>query len=104
MTTTPSIDTLSIIRRMASTAALSAAILSPRPPHRAPASEAASVTRTSSMARLRSGRSLISRSTLLAVVGSDQRGEDPPGVLGLEHDAVDGGVVRELDPGPRRHS
>ena len=41
--------------RMASTAAWSAAILSPRPTQRAAASAAASVTRTSSRARLRSG-------------------------------------------------
>jgi hypothetical protein len=42
--------------RMASTAAPSAPFLSPRPIHRDAASAAASVTRTSSMARLRSGR------------------------------------------------
>jgi len=41
--------------RMALTAAPSAPSLSPRPIHRDAASAAASVTRTSSMARLRSG-------------------------------------------------
>src|SRR4051794_15640548 len=43
------------ISRMASTAAWSAASLSPRPDQRAAASAAYSVTRTSSSARLRSG-------------------------------------------------
>ena len=55
MTTMPSIGTVPIIRRIASTAAWSAASLSPRPTQRAAASAAASVTRTSSIARLRSG-------------------------------------------------
>ena len=41
--------------RIASTAAPSAPSLSPRPTQRAPASAAYSVTRTSSIARLRSG-------------------------------------------------
>ena len=59
ITTTPSIETESIISRIASTAAASAAILSPRPTQRPDASAAASVTRTSSMARLRSGSCLI---------------------------------------------
>src|SRR4051812_48675896 len=56
ITTTPSMWTVSSTRRMASTAAWSAASLSPRPTRRAAASDAASVTRTSSSARLRSGR------------------------------------------------
>ena len=51
----PSIGTESRTKRIASTAAWSAAILSPRPTQRAAASAAASVTRTSSSARLRSG-------------------------------------------------
>src|SRR5918995_5324178 len=55
ITTTPSMATVSSIARMASTAAWSAASLSPRPIHRAQPSAAASVTRTSSSARLRSG-------------------------------------------------
>src|SRR4051812_34524170 len=56
MTTTPSIDTVSSSSRMASTAAPSAPSLSPRPTQRAQASAAYSVVRTSSSARLRSGR------------------------------------------------
>src|SRR2546423_2657525 len=44
------------MRRIPSTAAWSAAILSPRPTQRAAAIAADSVTRTSSSARLRSGR------------------------------------------------
>ena len=59
ITTTPSIDTESIISRIASTAAWSAAILSPRPTQRPAARAAASVTRTSSIARFRSGSVLI---------------------------------------------
>ncbi len=55
ITTMPSIGTVSSRRRIASTAAWSAASLSPRPVQRAAASAAASVTRTSSSARLRSG-------------------------------------------------
>ena len=49
MTTTPSIETVLRTRRMASTAAPSAAFLSPRPIQRPAASAAASVPRTSSM-------------------------------------------------------
>src|SRR5207249_4708586 len=65
ITTTPSIETVSIMRRIASTATWSAEYLSPSPTHRPAANAAASVTRTSSKARLRSGRSVIgaSRST-----------------------------------------
>ena len=57
ITTIPSIGTVSSSRRMASTAAPSADSFSPLPTHRAAASAAASVTRTSSSARLRSGLS-----------------------------------------------
>src|SRR3954452_8363993 len=57
MTTTPSIETEPSTMRMASTAAWSAASLLPIPTSRAAGSAAASVTRTSSRARLRSGRS-----------------------------------------------
>src|SRR3982074_3712926 len=53
MTTTPSIGIIPRARRMASTAAPSAVFLSPRPIQRALASAPASVTRTSSRARLR---------------------------------------------------
>src|SRR5215831_9642834 len=56
MTTTPSIETESSIARIASTAAWSAASLSPRPTQRPAPIAADSVTRTSSSARLRSGR------------------------------------------------
>src|SRR3954451_2397365 len=55
ITTTPRIETLSRTKRMASTAAWSALSLSPRPIQRAAAIAPASVTRTSSMAMLRSG-------------------------------------------------
>ena len=55
MITMPSIGTLGSTVRMAATAAPSAPFLSPRPIQRAAAIAAASVTRTSSMARLRSG-------------------------------------------------
>src|SRR4051794_11236212 len=55
MTTTPCMATVSSIARMASTAAWSAASLSPRPTQRAQLSAADSVTRTSSSARFRSG-------------------------------------------------
>ena len=55
MTTIPSIGTLESTVRMASTAAPSAPSLSPRPIQRLAAMAAASVTRTRSMARLRSG-------------------------------------------------
>ena len=55
MTTTPAIVTVSSISRIPSTAAWSAAFLSPRPTQRPAPIAAASVTRTSSSARLRSG-------------------------------------------------
>src|SRR5579862_1039794 len=55
MTTTPRMATLSRTYRIASTAARSAASLSPRPIQRAAAIAPASVTRTSSMAMFRSG-------------------------------------------------
>src|SRR5947208_7460969 len=58
MTTMPSIGTVCRTTRMASTAAPSAPFLSPRPIHRDAASAAASVTRTSSNAKLRSGACL----------------------------------------------
>src|SRR6185503_7762681 len=51
----PSIETESRTNRIASTAAWSAASLSPRPTQRAEASAATSVTRAISRARLRSG-------------------------------------------------
>src|SRR3954468_14813630 len=57
MTTTPRIDTEFTSSRMASTAAPSPPSLSPRPTQRPAAMAPASVTRTSSRARLRSGAS-----------------------------------------------
>ena len=56
MTTMPSMVTVDSTVRIAATAAPSAPFLSPRPTQREAASAADSVTRTSSMARLRSGR------------------------------------------------
>src|SRR5581483_5807081 len=58
MTTTPRMATLSRTYRIASTAALSAASLSPRPIQRAAAIAPASVTRTSSNTMFRSGACL----------------------------------------------
>src|SRR5215213_7411274 len=55
MTTTPFMLTVPMSARIASTAAPSPPFLSPRPTHRPAAMAAASVTRTSSSARLRSG-------------------------------------------------
>src|SRR5688572_20665721 len=72
MTTSPSIGTLSSTTRMASTAAPSAPFLSPRPIQRLAASAAASVVRTSSSARFRSGR-------CRCVMGS--KPSAPPGAL-----------------------
>src|SRR5262245_6874496 len=69
MMTTPSIWTLDRLSRIASTAAASAPSLLPRPTQRAAASAADSVTRTSSIARFRSGRcgpGLGMRSTVVA--------------------------------------
>src|SRR4051812_49373860 len=63
ITTTPCMETVPISLRMASTAAWSPPFLSPRPTQRPADIAAASVTRTSSSARLRSGAS-----RLLAVV------------------------------------
>src|SRR3954454_10676656 len=57
ITTMPRMETLPMSRRIASTAAPSPPFLSPRPTHRPAAIAAASVTRTSSIARLRSGAS-----------------------------------------------
>src|SRR6476619_5482822 len=61
MTTTPFIDTVETSWRIALTAAASAPFLSPRPTHRPAPIAAASVTRTSSRARLRSGCSAATR-------------------------------------------
>src|SRR3954463_13983824 len=63
ITTTPSICTVSSISRIASAAAASAFSFSPRPTQRAAASAPYSVTRTSSIARLRSGRAPVESGT-----------------------------------------
>ena len=55
ITTVPRMPTVEISTRMAFTATPSAPFLSPLPTHRPAAIAAASVTRTSSRARLRSG-------------------------------------------------
>src|SRR3954454_1213639 len=57
MTTVPFMPIVEIITRIALTATASAPFLSPRPTHRPAAIAAASVTRTNSSARLRSGDS-----------------------------------------------
>ena len=57
ITTTPRMPTVEIRVRIALTATPSAPFLSPRPTHRPAAIAAASVTRTSSRARFRSGAS-----------------------------------------------
>src|SRR6478672_9025005 len=72
ITTTPSISTVASMCRIASTAAWSAASLSPKPTQRAEASAAASVTRTSSSARLRSGASDIAREDTARGSGVDR--------------------------------
>src|SRR5690242_7475204 len=64
MTTTPRIDTVPMSCRIALTAAPSPPFLSPRPTQRPAAIAAASVTRTSSSARLRSGASCRTASSL----------------------------------------
>src|SRR4051794_5813212 len=69
ITTTPRIDTVPMSARMASTAAPSPPFLSPRPTHRPAAIAAASVTRTSSRARLRSGAGRPARKPRPVVLG-----------------------------------
>src|SRR5262245_5483674 len=79
MTTTPRIATLSRTKRMASTAAWSASSFSPRPIQRAAAIAAASVTRTSSIAMLRSGacRALTSADPKGLVAALDRMRDEP---------------------------
>src|SRR4051794_1344517 len=88
-TTPPRIETLPMSWRIASTAAPSPPFLSPRPTQRPAAIAAASVTRTSSMARLRSGASR-RRSGLGPVIG-------PPWLGCTARIAEVGGAA---DPGP----
>src|SRR5687768_5373212 len=68
MTTTPFMLTVPMRARMASTAAPSPPFLSPRPTQRPAAMAAASVTRTSSIARLRSGVSAMTWSTSMLML------------------------------------
>src|SRR4051794_35358487 len=80
MTTTPLMLTVPIRARMASTAAPSPPFLSPRPTHRPAAIAAASVTRTSSRARLRSGAGRSDRKPAPALVVRESGNDTgPPG-------------------------
>src|SRR3954470_23789491 len=71
MTTTPFMLTVPMRARIASTAAPSPPFLSPRPTQRPAAIAAASVTRTSSRARLRSGAGRSARKPLPGLVGRE---------------------------------
>src|SRR4051794_26070444 len=84
MTPTPVMLTVPIRARMASTAAPSPPFLSPRPTQRPAAIAAASVTRTSSRARLRSGAGRTPSKPALAL-GVRESGNDtgPPWGAGL---------------------
>src|SRR4051794_23514528 len=82
MTTTPFIDTVETSWRIALTAAWSAPFLSPRPTHRPAAMAAASVTRTSSRARFRSGCSPPTRSDPGTLVSDMRRSYRPHGRVG----------------------
>src|SRR5919202_1072433 len=93
MTTMPSMRTVSSIRRIASTAAWSAASFSPRPTQRAAAMAPYSVTRTSSRARLRSGRALEG-----PVVRWSDAGRPNLDVLGLAPEAAPGDEERADEP------
>src|SRR3954470_2486814 len=98
MTTTPFIDTVDTSCRIALTAAWSAPFFSPRPTQRPAAIAAASVTRTSSSARLRSGRSPPTRS----VPGTDA--SDMPGWYPRGASQDDDGDLRRLDAHPYRRA
>ena len=63
------LETVPISARIASTAAPSPPFLSPRPTQRPAAMAPASVTRTSSSARLRSGAGRLARNVLARLVG-----------------------------------
>src|SRR5438046_2654527 len=86
ITTTPSMRTVSSISRMASTAAPSADSFSPSPTQRAAASAPYSVTRTSSIARLRSGRAPLASGTAGNL--QDAWGLSPADPRPLPHDAA----------------
>src|SRR3954464_13120597 len=130
MTTTPFIDTVETSWRIALTAAPSAPFLSPRPTHRPAAIAAASVTRTSSSARLRSGCSPPTRSEpgtlesgmstsyprpcaepcepIVATAGSEQNHGDlgrldaRPHLVALGQGQVGHGLRRDLGDDPGR--
>src|SRR5688572_33321781 len=76
MTTVPFIRTVWRTSRIASTAAPSAFSFSPRPTQPDAASAAASVTRTSSRARLRSGASALTRAESYWVCERTRLGDD----------------------------
>src|SRR4051812_10343075 len=88
----PSILTVSSISRMASTAAPSAFSFSPRPTQRAAASAPYSVTRTSSIARLRSGRAPAASG--IARNLQDAGGLAPAYALGLSDEAAESDARR----------
>src|SRR3954465_1401456 len=98
MTTTPSIRTVSSIRRIASTAAPSADSFSPSPTQRAAASAPYSVTRTSSIARLRSGLAPLESGTVENL--QDARGLAPAYSLGLPDETAERDARRpdQADP------
>src|SRR4051812_3933417 len=93
MTTTPRMLTLSSTKRIASTAAWSALSFSPRPIQRAAAIAPASVTRTSSIAMLRSGACRCA-CIRLAILHSLRR-LDPDQVEGAGDHALRGPAQRE---------
>src|SRR3954469_6317393 len=98
ITTTPSICTVSSISRIASTAAPSAFSFSPRPTQRAAASAPYSVTRTSSMARLRSGRAPAESG--MGGNLQDARGLAPAYALRLSDEAAERDARRAEQPDP----
>src|SRR4029453_16952319 len=94
MTTVPFMPIVEIITRIALTATASAPFLSPRPTQRPAAMAAASVTRTSSRARVRSGRGE-GGGALLSVMGGAYRSWRPTRV------GLDGGLLhRQPDVPP----
>src|SRR3954467_2217788 len=92
MTTTPRIETVLMSWRIALTAAPPAPFLSPRPTQRAAAMAAASVTRTSSIARLRSGAAGSVVSGEETVVSSDMTGRPLRSVVPWILRGPDGGL------------
>src|SRR5438105_584909 len=94
MTTTPRIDTVFTSSRIASTAAPSPPSLSPRPTQRPAAMAPASVTRTNSMARLRSGASPRARAGDAPATAVD----DEPGPNERSPSRVMAVILPEADP------